>query len=280
MAARVPAQPAARLPGAGDPPPFEVLNPHGASPWLFTADHAGQAIPRALGDLGLPPGAIDRHIGWDIGIAGVASELAARMDAWTILQAYSRLVVDCNRPLDSPTLIVEASDGTAVPCNAGLDPAARDARVRGIFLPYHDEITRALDLRRARRQPTLLVTLHSFTPAMAGVPRPWHCGVLYHRDARLAHALRDALAAEGDLVVGDNQPYAVSDSSDYAVPVHGEARGLPHVELEIRQDLIADAAGQQLWGQRLERLLRALEPRFAGASGMLAAAQAEPYVNP
>jgi predicted N-formylglutamate amidohydrolase len=261
----VEAEPAARLLGAGDPPSFELLNPLGASPWMFTADHAGQAIPRALGDLGLPPGEIDRHIGWDIGIAGVARELAARLDAWTILQTYSRLVIDCNRPLDSPTLIAEASDGTAVPGNAGLDAAARDARVRDIFLPFHARIAEALDLRGAHRRPTLLVTLHSFTPAMGGAPRPWHCGVLYHRDARLAHALRDALQAEGDLVVGDNQPYAVSDSSDYAIPVHGEARGLPHVELEIRQDLIADAAGQWMWAQRLERLLRALEPHFAGA---------------
>lgn len=259
----MPADPAGRVVGPGDPPPFEVLHAHGASPWLFTADHAGQAIPQALGDLGLPPGAIDRHIGWDIGIAGVARELAARLDAWTILQAYSRLVVDCNRPLESPTLIVEASDGTGVPGNTGLDPAARTARILDIFLPYHAKIVEALDLRSARQRPTLLVTLHSFTPVMDGSPRPWHCGVLYHRDARLAHALRDALQAEGDLVVGDNQPYSVSDSSDYAIPVHGEARGLPHVELEIRQDLVADAAGQQAWAQRLERLLRTLEPRFA-----------------
>jgi predicted N-formylglutamate amidohydrolase len=247
----------------GDPPPFELLNPHGASPWLFTADHAGQAIPRALGDLGLPPGGIDRHIGWDIGIAGVARQLAAMLDAWTILQTYSRLVIDCNRPLDSPTSIVEASDGTAVPGNAALAVQARTARALDIFLPYHAKIVEALDLRSASGRPTLLVTLHSFTPAMAGTPRPWHCGVLYHRDARLAHALRDALRAEGDLVVGDNQPYAVSDTSDYAIPVHGESRGLPHVEIEIRQDLIADDDGQRAWALRLARLLPPLARMFA-----------------
>ncbi|HET6395483.1 MAG TPA: N-formylglutamate amidohydrolase [Pseudoxanthomonas sp.] len=259
---------AARAPAllqAGDPPPYELLRAGGASPWLFVVDHAGQAIPRALGDLGLPPGEIDRHIGWDIGIAGVARHLAAAMDAWTILQNYSRLVIDCNRPLHSPTSIVEASDGTAVPANLGLDAAARAARAGAIFAPYHACIAQALDRRREAGRPTLLVTLHSFTPAMGGVPRPWHCGVLYQRDARLAHALRGLLQAEGELVVGDNQPYAVSDATDYAIPVHGEARGLPHVELEIRQDLIADEAGQALWAQRLARLFRALEPRFAGA---------------
>lgn len=249
----------------GDPAPFELLNRHGASPWLLTADHAGQAIPRALGDLGLPPGEIDRHIGWDIGIAGVARELATLLDAWTILQAYSRLVIDCNRPLESPTLIVASSDGTAVPANATLTAQARAARVREIFRPYHDAIVEALEQRRLAPRPTMLMTLHSFTPAMAGVARPWHCGVLYHRDARLAHALRDALMAEGDLVVGDNQPYAVSDTSDYAIPVHGEARGLPHVELEIRQDLIADADGQRQWALRLARLLPPLATRFATA---------------
>ncbi|AKC86059.1 N-formylglutamate amidohydrolase [Pseudoxanthomonas suwonensis] len=256
---------AAPLLQAGDPPPFELLNPEGASPWLFTADHAGQAVPRALGDLGLPPGAIDRHIGWDIGVAGTARQLARLLDAWTILQTYSRLVIDCNRPLDSPTSIVIASDGTAVPANAGLAPEARTARVLEIFLPYHAKIVEALDLRSATRRPTLLVTLHSFTPKMSGMARPWHCGVLYHRDARLAHALRDALQAEGDLVVGDNQPYSVSDTSDYAIPVHGESRGLPHVELEIRQDLIADEAGQLAWARRLARLLQMLEPGFAVA---------------
>ena len=162
----------------------------------------------------------------------------------------------------------EAADGSDVVYTdvwASMGQESEADHRREIFAPYHDRIRQDLDRRREAARPTLLVTLHSFTPAMAGFDRPWHCGVLYHRDARLAHALRDALQAEGDLVVGDNQPYAVSDTSDYAVPVHGEARGLPHVELEIRQDLIADDAGQRQWAQRLSRLLRSLEPRFAEA---------------
>ncbi len=242
----------------GDPAPLELLNPQGRSPWVLVVDHAGQAIPRALGDLALPPGEIDRHIGWDIGIAGVARALAGMLDAWTILQPYSRLVIDCNRPLESATLIVEASDGTPVPGNLGLDAAARAARRHAIFDPYHDTIARALDQRAAAGRPSLLVTLHSFTPSMGGIDRPWHCGVLYHRHTALPHAMLAALRAEGDLVVGDNQPYAVTATSDYAIPVHGEARGLPHVELEIRQDLIADAAGQMAWARRLARILPAV----------------------
>ncbi len=144
----------------------------------------------------------------------------------------------------------------------GLMRARRQQRIDEIFAPYHARIVQELDARLAQARPTLLVAMHSFTPAMGGIARPWHAGVLYHRDTRLAHALRNALQAEGDLVVGDNQPYAVSDSSDYAVPVYGEGRGLLHVELEIRQDLIADEGGQLLWAQRLARLLPPLAAQF------------------
>lgn len=255
----------APLLGADDPAPFLVHNAAARSPWLLIADHAGQRVPRALGNLGLPSSELDRHIGWDIGIAGTTTRLAELLDAMAITQVYSRLVIDCNRPHGSPTLIAERSDGTEVPGNAALDAHARQQRIDEIFTPYHQRIVQALDDRLARGQPTLLVAMHSFTPAMNGVARPWHAGVLYHRDARLAHALRDALRAEGDLVVGDNQPYAVSDTSDYAVPVYGEGRGLVHVELEIRQDLISDAAGQLLWAQRLARLLAPLAARFTAA---------------
>ena len=252
----------ARLPpllGEGDPPPFSVHNPHGSSPFVLLADHAGQRVPAALGDLGLPQVELDRHIGWDIGIAGVTVELARRLDAFAIEQTYSRLLIDCNRPLTSPTLIPETSDGTVIPGNAALDAPYRQQRIDAIHAPYHARITAELERRRDAGQPTLLMMMHSFTPVMNGHARPWHCGVLYHRDARFAHALRDVLRAEGDLEVGDNQPYSVSDSSDYAVPVHGEGRNLVHVELEIRQDLITDAAGQQAWAARLERLLRGLQ---------------------
>jgi len=248
--------------GAGDPPAFTVHNGGGRSPWLLIADHAGQRVPRALHDLGLAQSELDRHIGWDIGIAGVTAQLATALDAVAITQTYSRLVIDCNRPHASPTLIAERSDGTEVPGNADLDAAQRQQRIDEIFVPYHARIVQELDARLAQARPTLLVAMHSFTPAMGGIARPWHAGVLYHRDTRLAHALRDALQAEGDLVVGDNQPYAVSDSSDYAVPVYGEGRGLPHVELEIRQDLIADESGQLLWAQRLARLLPPLAAQF------------------
>ena len=244
-----------KLLGGDDPAPFTVHNPHGSSPFVLVADHAGQKIPEQLGDLGLPQVELDRHIGWDIGIAGVTAQLAGLLDAFAILQNYSRLVIDCNRPLDSASSIVSSSDGTVVPANHGLQEDQRTARALEIFAPYHARITQELDRRSLQTEAPVLIAMHSFTPVFAGETRPWQVGVLYHRDTRLAHALLAALKAEPDLVVGDNQPYSISDGSDFAIPVHGEQRGLLHVELEIRQDLIADAHGQAQWAERLARLL-------------------------
>ena len=245
--------------GSDDPEIYTIHRQHGASPYVLLADHAGQQVPRALQGLGLAQAELDRHIGWDIGIAGVTRTLAERLDAWAIEQTYSRLLIDCNRPLASPTLIPETSDGTRVPGNTGLSEAQRQQRIDAIHAPYHARIEAELAARAAAGRPTLLVMMHSFTPVMNGGARPWHAGVLYHRDTRFAHALLQALRDEGDLVVGDNEPYSVSSTSDYAVPVHGEGRGLVHVELEIRQDLIADAAGQLAWAERLARVFSRLE---------------------
>ena len=249
---------ATALLGPDDPPPYTEHRAYGGSPFVLIADHAGQTIPMRLGDLGLPQVEMDRHIGWDIGIAGVAEKLSEKLDAFAILQTYSRLVIDCNRPLDSSSSIVSSSDGTLVPGNQDLPEPQRTARALEIFAPYHARITQELDQRSVQSQAPVLIAMHSFTPVFAGETRPWHVGVLYHRDTRLAHALLAALKEEPDLVVGDNQPYSISDGSDFAVPVHGEQRGLLHVELEIRQDLIADAQGQAQWAQRLARILPTL----------------------
>ncbi len=253
---------AAALLTAQDPPPVEMHRAQGDSRFVLIADHAGQRIPGRLRDLGLAQHERDRHIGWDIGIAGVTRRLAEKLDAIAILQVYSRLVIDCNRPLQAPGSIVAVSDGTVVPGNQDLTDAQKAARALEIFAPYHACITRELDRRSAREEAPVLIAMHSFTPEFGGVARPWHAGVLYQRDARLAHALLAALRSEG-WVVGDNQPYAVSDASDYAIPVHAERRGLLHVELEIRQDLIADAQGQEAWAERLARVLPALLADFA-----------------
>jgi predicted N-formylglutamate amidohydrolase len=240
---------------ADEPAPFEIINQASSGPWVLTCDHASNRVPRALGTLGLGSADLARHIGWDIGAAAVTRGLAARLDAWAILQNYSRLVIDANRPPGVPSSIPIRSELTDIPGNIALSPDEAEQRRIEIFAPYHDAITAHLDARKAAGRPAFLVTMHSFTPVYENDARPMHAGVLYNREKRLAHALLRLLRAEPDLMVGDNEPYSVDDHSDYGINVHGEHRGLPCVEIEIRQDLIAEPAGQALWIERLARLL-------------------------
>jgi predicted N-formylglutamate amidohydrolase len=239
---------------ADDPEPVRVLQPGGRSLLLLVCDHAGRKVPRALGDLGVAPADWDRHIAWDIGAAGVCELLAPRMDAVCVTQVFSRLVIDCNRPPGHPTSIPPISDGTEIPGNSGLSAADAAAREAAIFRPYHEAIAAELDRRQAASEPAGVIAVHSFTPVFGGVARPWQAGVLHNRAPALGLALARLLTAEG-LLVGDNEPYQLGDDSDYTIPVHAERRGLPYVELEIRQDLIAERAGQAEWAERLARLL-------------------------
>ncbi len=240
---------------ADEAAPVRVLRPRGTSPWFLVADHAGRAIPRALGTLGLDETERERHIAWDIGIAAVTEAVSAALDATAVLQVYSRLVIDCNRPPGVAASIPLVSEATRIPGNHGLSPEAIDARRREIFAPYHARVVELLEAREAAGRRTVLLSMHSFTPIYLGRPRPMQVGTLYGADARLARVLLTLLQAEGDLVVGDNEPYAVSPESDYAVPVHGIGRSLLHSAIEIRQDEIAGAAGQAAWAARLARLL-------------------------
>ena len=245
--------------GATDVPPVREDNPAGPSPFLLTCDHYGRAIPRSLGDLGLPASELARHIAWDIGIAGVAEALSGHLDAHLIAQRYSRLVIDCNRPPAAPSSIPRISETTIIPGNDGIAREAAEARRHAVFDPYHRRITEVIDRRLRDGVATVLVSLHSFTPVYAGLARPWHIGTLYHRDTRLPPLLLKLLRAETDLVVGDNEPYAVSDETDYTIPVHGEARGLMNTGIEIRQDLIAEEVGQRQWAERLARIFGEIE---------------------
>jgi predicted N-formylglutamate amidohydrolase len=245
--------------GLADVPPVFEQNEAGRSPFLLTCDHYGRLLPQALGDLGLDIGEMERHIAWDIGIAGVAERLSGALGAHLVAQRYSRLVIDCNRPTDAPSSIPLISDTTMIPGNDGLTRDAANARRRLIFDPYHRRITDIIDARLHAGVPTVLVSLHSFTPVYAGIARPWHIGTLYQRDTRLPPLLLKMLRAESDLVVGDNEPYAVSDATDYTIPVHGEARGLANTGIEIRQDLIADGSGQAQWAERLARIFGEIE---------------------
>ncbi len=244
-----------RLLDDDEPAPFEVEHRDGASPFVLICDHAGRRLPRALGTLGLAPEDLDRHIAWDIGARGVALRLGAALDAFVACQRYSRLAIDCNRELGHLDSIATSSERTPIPGNRELSPEQAAARSREIFEPYHEQIRVELDRRRDQHRPAILVAVHSFTPVFLDVARPWHTGVLFNHDTRVAEPLLRLLHAEADLVVGCNEPYAATDTSDYSINHHGAERDLPHVELEIRQDLIADEAGQIAWAQRLARLL-------------------------
>jgi predicted N-formylglutamate amidohydrolase len=254
---------------SADPPPVEFANPQGRTPVLLVCDHASRAVPRALDGLGLAPEHLARHIGWDIGAAAVTRRLAQLLDAPAVLAGYSRLVVDCNRDPDDPTSMPEASDGVMVPGNRGLSPEARAARIAAIFAPYHEAVAAELDAIARRGASPAVLSVHSFTPVMKGAARPWHVGVLWDDDPRIALPLLAALRADPALVVGDNQPYSAREPAGYTMRHHALRRGIPHVAVELRQDVVAAAAGAEAWATRLAAALRPIlvELARAGAPG-------------
>jgi predicted N-formylglutamate amidohydrolase len=248
----------------------EICNPEGLAPVLLLCDHAGRRIPAWLGDLGLSERERGRHIGWDIGAADVTRALSRLLDAPAALCHTSRLVIDPNRRPGEPTSIPRISDGTLVPANQQVDAAERRRRARTGFLPYHRAIARQIGGLRRRVAHPALVSVHSCTEIMGGVFRPWHVGILWNRDERLARPVLDALAADPALNVGANQPYSGRIHNGYSVPFHAERAGLPHVTFEVRQDLIEQGERAELWARRLAAALRrpladpALYRRFAG----------------
>ena len=242
---------------ASDPAPFALERADAGSHFVLVCDHAGRRIPDRLGRLGLREDVLATHIAWDIGIADTSRRLAAKLDAVLVTQTYSRLVIDANRPLASPESIVTLSGSHAVSGNERLSDADRAQRAQEIFDPYHDCIRGVLDRREKEGRTTLLVAMHSFTPVFLDRPRAWHAGVLYNRDARFARRVLTEMRRGGRWVVGENEPYAASDATDYTIVVHGEQRGLAHVELEVRQDLLTDAHGREEWADRLAQALEA-----------------------
>lgn len=264
MTAEMTGSPAFAL-GANDPHPVEIANAEGASPLVISCEHAGRLIPEQLGNLGLDDRQLSRHIAWDIGIDALGWALTETLDAAVIFQRYSRLVIDCNRPLWAEDSIPEISDGTLVPANTGLTDEERAGRARQIHTPFQDAVAGILDRRANQGRKTALIALHSFTPSLEAKPspRPWHLGLLFNRDATLSEHLHSIMEEEaGHLTFTYNQPYEVEDHGDYTIPVHGEQRGLPHSLLEIRNDQIADKAGQQVWVELLTRVLGKLALRL------------------
>ena len=255
---------ASRLAG-DDPPPYTRIGPKGDDPaFVLVCDHASNAVPAHMDRLGLDQAELDRHIGWDIGAAMVTESLSARLGAPAFLSGYSRLVVDCNRPLRSPTAMPPVRDGTVVPANQAVSEAEAAARTDALFWPYHNAIAAYLDRVIGAGAVPMLIAVHSFTPVFEGFVRPWEIGLLYEHDDRLVQPLKDALdAVRPGLTIGDNEPYAIIGPSDYSIPVHGQGRGLPHIEFEVRQDLIGTREGAEDWAETLALVLERVHARLA-----------------
>jgi predicted N-formylglutamate amidohydrolase len=259
-----PAEPAAtyRLLEADEPPPFIELTPSRASNFVIVVDHASPRIPRRLDTLGLPANELLRHIAWDIGSLSVARQVARVLDATLVAQNYSRLVIDCNRDPSVASSIPTIGESIPIPGNIALSAIEVRARRREIFDPYHERVRALLDERLASGRRTILVAQHTMTDVFQGVRRDMHAAVLYNRDRRYAGLVLDALRQHAELTIAENAPYFVSDETDYTIPRHAEARALPYVELEVRQDLVGDETGQERWAQYIAEALRAAEHMF------------------
>jgi predicted N-formylglutamate amidohydrolase len=236
---------------AGEDGPVVLVNEMGRSAILLVVEHAGRRIPKALGTLGLPASELERHIAWDIGAEGLARSLSELLDAPLVLQRYSRLVYDCNRPPESPGAMPVISESTRIPGNENLSDAQRNARTEALYRPFHAAVAQLLE---AREKP-VLVTVHSFTPVYKGTPRTLDLGILHDDDARLADRLLQACESDADLAVRRNEPYGPQDGVTHTLQLHALPRGLANVMLEIRNDLIADETGQQRMANRLAPLL-------------------------
>lgn len=236
---------------AHEPQPVNLYNLDGKSPILLVCEHAGKRVPERLGDLGVDAIERERHIAWDIGADGLSKRLSTLLDAPLITQTYSRLVCDCNRATSADSFIPELSEATIISGNNNLTPDERQARIDEVYRPLHRRIEQEIDQRLAARKPVFFVSVHSFTPVYLGEKRLMDLGLLYAKEPRLAALVGSVLREQGDLKVVDNEPYALDYDRDFTVPYHGERRGIPSFEFEVRQDLIALPNGQDIWAERL-----------------------------
>lgn len=234
-----------------DPRPVVVKRCGKGGAFVFVCEHAGLEVPAALGDLGVAEDHWKLHIASDMGAKKVAQCLAKHLSSKLIFQQYSRLVIDCNRAHTAESLIPEASHGIEIPGNQGLDLTERMARINEIHVPFHKEIDQELEARRVGKIPTILVSIHSFTPKLGNEERPWHIGVQYAQNSVFAHIVMSILREDLTLCIGDNQPWPVNETDDYTIPVHGDGRNIPYVMIEIRQDLITTEEAQVAWAERL-----------------------------
>ena len=244
--------------GENNPAAVTIENKAGKAPVLINCDHASNLVPAGLNDLGLESDELDRHIAYDIGALALSRAIAEKLDAALIHSGYSRLVIDLNRHLDDPSSIPIVSEGTEIPGNHPLTQAQTQARTNELFWPYHNTFSQTLDAYQAKGIHPVVLAIHTFTPVYHGVKRPWHTGIMWDTDDRMASPFMQNLNQRGDLIVGDNQPYTALDPLGYAFDVHARGRGLPHLFIEVRQDLVSDEVGVMRWATIITQALAPL----------------------
>jgi predicted N-formylglutamate amidohydrolase len=243
--------------GPGDPPPCTVINEQGQGKVLLVGDHASNAMPKVLGNLGLDENALEQHIAHDIGTRKLVHHLSQHLDAPAVLAGYSRLVIDLNRSLEDESLMPEISDNTFIPGNQNMSAEHRNQRIHSFYTPYRKAIDGMLHGFRENGIVPAFIAIHSFTPQMAGFARPWHVGILWDKDPRIPLPLMNNLRAHPEgFNIGDNEPYSGKHPADYTIDHHAEAAGIPHVSIEIRQDLVDTEAGAERWATILDDALR------------------------
>jgi predicted N-formylglutamate amidohydrolase len=233
-----------------------TYNDHGSQPLLLVADHASPYFPAAMNQLGLADWVLERHVAWDIGSDQLTRFLADELDAQAVLAGFSRLIVDPNRQLDDPTAFIEVSDGIGVPGNMDLDEEQRALRVASFFKPYHDAIEERLNRLASGGLLPALISIHTCTPVFDRIVRPWHIGIMWDRDPRIAGPLMDNLARTDGICIGDNEPYSGRHPHDFTIDHHAEPAGRPHVGIEVRQDLVSNDRGAAKWAGILAAALR------------------------
>ena len=243
--------------GPDDPPPFTIINDQGQGKVLLVGDHVSNEIPKSLHDLGLDAESLEQHIAYDIGTRKLVNHLSQHLDAPAVLAGYSRLVVDLNRSLEDDSVMPEVSDKTVIPGNQNMSAEHRNQRIHNFYTPYRKAVDSMLHRFRDNGIVPAFISIHSFTPEMAGFARPWHVGILWDKDPRIPVPLMQNLRAHPDgFNIGDNEPYSGKHPADYTIDHHAEASGIPHVSIEIRQDLVDTEDGAERWATILDDALR------------------------
>lgn len=233
--------------GPGDSPPFMTYNDHGKASVLLVADHASPYFPAGMNQLGLADWVLEQHVSCDLGSGMLARFLADRLDAQAVLAGFSRLIIDPNRQLDDPSACPEVSDGIAIPGNIGLDSESKAQRVQSFFKPYHDAISARLGALEQRDLVPALISIHTCTPVFDRIVRPWHIGIMWDKDPRISRPLIEHFNQLDEICIGDNEPYSGRHPHDFTIDYHAEPAGLPHVGIEVRQDLVMDSDGARKW---------------------------------